>query len=220
MVCLYMELFLSRAMLKTPKDSDRYPPPSRLHTAPNDAEEADARADTATTVTRARYQPSNKCKPDIKGFIRVSEGVSGVCLQGWLIPCGSRLSRQATAQSDDGSCHDGGHDGRDEGKRCNDGAADADNGVDQCLLLWFCHKYVKVESDECRLISADTLGLAVKLPFPLTPQFKSMLQSGVGTRDLDVRWVSSLSWYFLTLFGLQPVYNFILGSNNGKLRHP
>lgn len=57
----------------------------------------------------------------------------------------------------------------------------------------------------------------VKLPFPLTPQFKSMLQSGVGTRDLDVRWVSSLSWYFLTLFGLQPVYNFILGSNNGMI---
>ncbi|KAF1996735.1 transmembrane protein [Amniculicola lignicola CBS 123094] len=54
----------------------------------------------------------------------------------------------------------------------------------------------------------------MKLPFPLTPQFKSMLQSGVGTRELDVRWVSSLSWYFLTLFGLQPVYNFILGSNN------
>jgi hypothetical protein len=43
-----------------------------------------------------------------------------------------------------------------------------------------------------------------------------MLQSGVGTQDLDVRWVSSLSWYFLTLFGLQPVYNFILGSNNGE----
>lgn len=60
--------------------------------------------------------------------------------------------------------------------------------------------------------AADSL--AVKLPFPLTPQFKSMLQSGVGTRDLDVRWVSSLSWYFLTLFGLQPVYNFILGSGN------
>lgn len=56
----------------------------------------------------------------------------------------------------------------------------------------------------------------VKLPFPLTPQFKQMLQAGVGTRDLDVRWVSSLSWYFLTLFGLQPVYNFILGSNNGE----
>lgn len=43
-----------------------------------------------------------------------------------------------------------------------------------------------------------------------------MLQSGVMTRDLDVRWVSSLSWYFLNLFGLQSVFGFILGSNNGQ----
>lgn len=56
----------------------------------------------------------------------------------------------------------------------------------------------------------------VKLPFPLTIRFKSMLQSGVMTRDLDVRWVSSLSWYFLNLFGLQSVFGFILGSNNGQ----
>jgi ER membrane protein complex subunit 3 len=55
----------------------------------------------------------------------------------------------------------------------------------------------------------------LKLPFPLTIRFKSMLQSGVMTRDLDVRWVSSLSWYFLCLFGLQPVFGFILGSDNG-----
>lgn len=41
-----------------------------------------------------------------------------------------------------------------------------------------------------------------------------MLQSGVMTRDLDVRWVSSLSWYFLNLFGLQSVFGFILGSDN------
>lgn len=66
------------------------------------------------------------------------------------------------------------------------------------------------------LESADVLRELVKLPFPLTIQFKSMLQSGVMTRDLDVRWVSSLSWYFLNLFGLQPVFGFILGSDNCK----
>ncbi|RJE19674.1 DUF850 domain protein [Aspergillus sclerotialis] len=54
----------------------------------------------------------------------------------------------------------------------------------------------------------------LRLPFPLTIRFKSMLQSGVMTRDLDVRWVSSLSWYFLNLFGLQSVFGFILGSDN------
>ncbi|KAL8982850.1 MAG: hypothetical protein Q9177_005150, partial [Variospora cf. flavescens] len=54
----------------------------------------------------------------------------------------------------------------------------------------------------------------MKLPFPLTLRFKSMLQSGVATRDLDVRWVSSLSWYFLNLFGLQSVFIFILGNDN------
>jgi ER membrane protein complex subunit 3 len=43
-----------------------------------------------------------------------------------------------------------------------------------------------------------------------------MLQSGVMTNDLDVKWVSSLSWYFLNLFGLQSVFGFILGSENGK----
>lgn len=45
-----------------------------------------------------------------------------------------------------------------------------------------------------------------------------MLQSGVMTRDLDVRWVSSLSWYFLNLFGLQSVFGFILGSDNGMIK--
>ena len=59
--------------------------------------------------------------------------------------------------------------------------------------------------------------MTVKLPFPLTIRFKSMLQSGVMTRDLDVKWVSSLSWYFLNLFGLQSVFGFILGSDNGML---
>ena len=68
-------------------------------------------------------------------------------------------------------------------------------------------------------INAVFAGFVVlKLPFPLTVRFKSMLQSGVMTRDLDVRWVSSLSWYFLCLFGLNPIFIFILGNDNGKTR--
>ncbi|MCJ1421689.1 ER membrane complex subunit 3 [Xylographa parallela] len=64
-------------------------------------------------------------------------------------------------------------------------------------------------------INAFFAGFVImKLPFPLTIRFKSMLQSGVATRDLDVRWVSSLSWYFLNLFGLQAVFIFILGNDN------
>jgi hypothetical protein len=55
----------------------------------------------------------------------------------------------------------------------------------------------------------------VKLPFPITIKFKSMLQAGVATKDMDPRWMSSISWYFLCIFGLQSVFNLILGGDNG-----
>jgi hypothetical protein len=43
-----------------------------------------------------------------------------------------------------------------------------------------------------------------------------MLQRGIETPDMDVRWVSSLSWYFLNFFGLNGLYRLILGGDNGE----
>ncbi|KAJ3987179.1 integral membrane protein DUF106-domain-containing protein [Lentinula detonsa] len=57
----------------------------------------------------------------------------------------------------------------------------------------------------------------IKLPFPLTLGFKSMLQRGIETQDMDVRWVSSLSWYFLNFFGLNGLYRLILGNDNSAV---
>ncbi|KAI6003882.1 transmembrane protein [Pisolithus albus] len=54
----------------------------------------------------------------------------------------------------------------------------------------------------------------IKLPFPLTFGFKSMLQRSIDAPDMDVRWVSSLSWYFLNLFGLNGLYRLFLGGDN------
>ena len=45
-----------------------------------------------------------------------------------------------------------------------------------------------------------------------------MLQRGIETPDMDVRWVSSLSWYFLNFFGLNGLYRLILGSDNCMFR--
>lgn len=54
----------------------------------------------------------------------------------------------------------------------------------------------------------------MKLPFPLTIRFKQMLQSSVQTNDLDVRWVSSMSWYIISMGGLTPVYNVLFGGDD------
>jgi len=56
--------------------------------------------------------------------------------------------------------------------------------------------------------------VAVKIPFPLTVRFKPLLQRGIELASLDVSYVSSLSWYFLVLFGLRGVLSLALGEGN------
>ena len=44
--------------------------------------------------------------------------------------------------------------------------------------------------------------ILAKVPFPLTQKFRNMIQRGVELESLDVRYLSSLSFYFLIMFGL------------------
>jgi hypothetical protein len=45
-----------------------------------------------------------------------------------------------------------------------------------------------------------------KVPFPLSPSFRIMLQRGVDLPSLDVTYFTSLSYYILLLFGLRGVF--------------
>lgn len=52
-----------------------------------------------------------------------------------------------------------------------------------------------------------------KIPFPLTPSFKGMLQRGINLTTLDTAYVTSMSWYFLVMFGMRGLYSIVLGAN-------
>jgi len=53
-----------------------------------------------------------------------------------------------------------------------------------------------------------------KIPFPVTPSFKGMLQRGINLQTLDTSYVTSMSWYFLVTFGMRGLYSIVLGANN------
>mmetsp|Transcript_52436 Transcript_52436/g.67251 ORF Transcript_52436/g.67251 Transcript_52436/m.67251 type:complete len:293 (+) Transcript_52436:17-895(+) len=57
----------------------------------------------------------------------------------------------------------------------------------------------------------------VKVPFSLTNRFKSMLHRGIDLSTLDVSYVSSLSWYFLLMFGLRGLIKLFLGEDSEAL---
>ncbi|CAN0111648.1 unnamed protein product, partial [Phaeothamnion confervicola] len=54
----------------------------------------------------------------------------------------------------------------------------------------------------------------LRVPFPLTNGFKVMLQRGVELSTLDASYVSSISWYFLVMFGMRAVLNLFLGADS------
>lgn len=56
-----------------------------------------------------------------------------------------------------------------------------------------------------------------KMPFPLTQKFRDLLQSGVSVVSLDVQWISSISLYFLTIFGFNSLYKIFLNEQDDDL---
>ncbi len=56
----------------------------------------------------------------------------------------------------------------------------------------------------------------VKVPVPLTNGFKMMFQRGLDLSTLETSYVSSVSWYFLVMFGLRAFFKLVIESNDGS----
>jgi len=56
--------------------------------------------------------------------------------------------------------------------------------------------------------------ILLKLPFGLTQKFRSMLQQGLNLPDVDISYVSAISWCFILVFGLNSILQHFDGGDN------
>lgn len=54
----------------------------------------------------------------------------------------------------------------------------------------------------------------VKVPIPLTQGFKMMFQKGLDLKTLDTSYVSSISWYFLVMYGLRAFFKLVIDADD------
>lgn len=55
--------------------------------------------------------------------------------------------------------------------------------------------------------------LLAKVPFNLSQQFKTITQSGVEMENLNVQYISGISFYFFIMFGLGQIYSLFLSDH-------
>jgi len=56
----------------------------------------------------------------------------------------------------------------------------------------------------------------VKVPIPLTMGFKMMFQRGLDLSTLETSYVSSVSWYFLVMFGLRAFFRLVIEGDSSS----
>jgi len=58
----------------------------------------------------------------------------------------------------------------------------------------------------------------VKVPIPLTNGFKIMFQKGLDLSSLETGYVSSVSWYFLVMFGLRAFFKLVIDGGGNAMQ--
>ena len=58
--------------------------------------------------------------------------------------------------------------------------------------------------------------ILAKVPFPLTQKFRGMTQNSVDMENLDVRYVSALSFYFVLMFGMNQLMTLLMDSDSAE----